>query len=106
MSHSHAVVWMDFKEAHVFRFSRDDVEKARIRAHNPWRKVHHKAGAIGTGHAHNDKAFFDEIVAALKGVTEWLLAGPGTAKHDFLRHLSEHERALKERLAGVEPMDH
>ena len=66
MSHSHAVVWMDFKEAHVYRFDYADVEKKRIRARNPWRKVHHKAGAIGSGHAHNDKAFFDEIVEGLK----------------------------------------
>jgi hypothetical protein len=104
--HSHAVVWMDFKEAHVFRFGHDDVKKERIRAHNPYRKVHHKAGAIGSGHAHNDKAFFDEIAGHLGGVTEWLLVGPGTAKNDFLRHVGDHERALKDRLAGVEPMDH
>jgi len=106
MSHSHAVVWMDFKEAHIFRFGLKDVEKRRVRAHNPWRKVHHKAGSIGDGHAHNDKAFFDEIAAALDGVTEWLLAGPGTAKNDLLRHVDEHHRALKQRLVGVEPMDH
>jgi len=106
MSHSHAVVWMDFKEAHVFRFAPADVHKERIKAHNPYRKVHHKAGSIGAGHAHNDKAFFDEIVAALDGVTEWLLVGPGTAKNDLLRHIDEHVRALKDKLAGVEPMDH
>ena len=106
MSHSHAVVWMDFKEAHVFRFGREDAERKRVQAHNPWRKVHHKAGSIGSGHAHNDKAFFDEIVAALTDVTEWLLVGPGTAKNDLLRHVSEHDQSLKDRLAGVEPMDH
>jgi stalled ribosome rescue protein Dom34 len=106
MSHSHAVVWMDFKEAHVFRFAPDDVEKERVRAHNPYRKVHHKAGAIGAGHAHGDKAFFDETADALEGVNEWLLVGPGVAKNDFLRHVTDHAPALKASLAAVEPMDH
>lgn len=106
MSHSHAVVWIDFKEAHVFRFSAEDAQKERIKAHNPYRKVHHKAGAIGAGHAHSDRAFFDETAEALKGVTEWLLVGPGVAKNDFLRHIDEHLRPLKATLAGVEPMDH
>ena len=46
MSHSHAIVWMDSREAHVFRFSADDVEKQRIQSHNPFRKIHHKAGVI------------------------------------------------------------
>ena len=70
---SHAVVWMDYKEAHVFRFSIDDVHKERIKAHNPWRKVHHKAGSIGAGHVHGDHVFFAETAEALGDVTEWLL---------------------------------
>ena len=106
MPRSHAVVWMDFKESHVFRFDVEDVQRRRIKARNPYRKVHHKAGAIGGGHAHDDRAFFDETAAALDGVTEWLLVGPGVAKHDFLRHIGEHVHDLKARLAAVETMDH
>ena len=49
MSHNHAIVWMDSKEARIFQFNASDVEKARIRAHNPFRQVHHKAGVIGAG---------------------------------------------------------
>jgi stalled ribosome rescue protein Dom34 len=106
MPHSHAVVWLDFKEAHVFRFSPDDVHKERIQAHNPYRKVHHKAGAIGAGHAHSDREFFAQIAEALEGVTEWLLVGPGYAKNDFLHHIEANAPALKDRLVAVEPMDH
>ncbi|WP_428667937.1 translational machinery protein [Reyranella sp.] len=106
MPHSHAVVWMDFREAHVFRFGVEDVQKQRLKARNPYRKVHHKAGAIGGGHAHSDRAFFDETVEALAGVTEWLLVGPGVAKHDFLRHVGGHAQDLKAKLAAVETMDH
>ncbi len=37
MTHNHAIVWMDSKEARVFRFNAVDVENDRIRAHNPFR---------------------------------------------------------------------
>ena len=106
MPHGHAVLWMDFKEAHVFRFDAEDVQKERLKSHAPFRKVHHKAGAIGAGHAHADAAFFDDIAAALKGISEWLLVGPGHSKNDFLRYIEAHDRPLKDRLAAVEPMDH
>ena len=77
MSHSHAIVWMDSREAHVFRFSAEDVERQRIRSHSPFRKIHHKAGVIGAGHVHLDHGYFDEIAEALDGIQEWLLTGPG-----------------------------
>ena len=106
MSHTHAVVWLDSREAHVFQFNAEDVEKQRIRANAPSRQVHQKAGIVGSGHAHGDKAFFEEIVEALAGATEWLVAGPGAAKNDFVNHVEKSAPQLKGRLIGVEPMDH
>jgi stalled ribosome rescue protein Dom34 len=106
MSHSHAVVWMDSKEAHVFRFNRDDVEKQRIKAHLPFRKIHHKAGVIGAGHVHLDHKYFDEIVETLDGVQEWLLTGPGAAKEEFRNHLKASQPAFNGTLLGVEVADH
>ena len=106
MSHSHAIVWMDTREAHVFRFSADDVEKERIRAHNPFRKIHHKAGVIGAGHVHLDRGYFEEIAEALKGVQEWLLTGPGTAKNEMVRHVEEHLPDLNRALCGLQSSDH
>ncbi|MEI9900211.1 MAG: hypothetical protein WDN31_08880 [Hyphomicrobium sp.] len=72
-SHTHAVVWLDFKEAHVFLFNAEDVERERIKAHNPSHKIHQKAGIVGSGHAHDGKEYFDGIIAALAGTTEWLV---------------------------------
>ena len=54
MTHTHAVVWLDFKEAHVFLFNADDVQRERIKAHAPSRKIHQKAGIVGAGHTHDD----------------------------------------------------
>ena len=106
MSHSHAIVWMDSREAHVFRFSADDVERQRIRSHSPFRKIHHKAGVIGAGHVHLDHRYFEEIAEALSGVQEWLLTGPGTAKDEMARHIEQHLPDLKRTLCGLQTSDH
>jgi stalled ribosome rescue protein Dom34 len=106
MPQSHGVVWMDSKEAHVFRFGADDVKMERVKAHMPFRKVHHKAGAIGAGHVAADLSYLDHIADALRGVHEWLLTGPAQAKTDFVRHIETHIPQLKAKLVAVEAMDH
>jgi stalled ribosome rescue protein Dom34 len=105
-AHSHAIVWIDSREAHVFRFSPDDVERQCIRSRRPFRKVHHKAGAMGAGHDHLDHRYFDEIAAALGGVEEWLLTGPGIAKNEMARHVGQHLPDLKRTLCGLQASDH
>ena len=112
MTHSHALVWMDSREAHVFRFNADDVEMERIKAHMPSRKVHHKAGVIGAGHAGSDTEFFEQILDALHGTQEWILAGPGVAKQALVGFMEGHKTgnshvsSLHSLLARVEAMDH
>ena len=106
MSHHHAIVWMNSKEAHVFRFNAEDVDSQRIKAHNPFRKIHHKAGVIGAGHLHLDHAYFDDIAKALDGAPEWLLTGPGGAKNEMSSYLHTLKHGLGENLLGVETVDH
>ena len=106
MTHSHAIVWMDTREAHVFRFNATDVESETIRAHNPFRKVHHKAGVIGAGRLAMDTSFFDHIIDALRGTSEWLLVGPAQAKFELVRHIEKTMPWVHEKLVGVETMDH
>lgn len=106
MSHSHAIVWMDSREARVFRFNASDVERDRILAHNPFRQVHHKAGVVGSGHLSHDNHFFGEVQAALDGVTEWLLTGPAGAKVAFLKYLEIEGPRERASLVGTETLDH
>jgi stalled ribosome rescue protein Dom34 len=106
MTHTHAVVWLDTKEAHVFQFNAEDVERQRIKAHMPAHKIHQKAGIVGSGHSHDGKEYFAGIVEALAGATEWLVAGPGAAKNEFVSYVEKHAPRLKSQLIGVEPMDH
>jgi stalled ribosome rescue protein Dom34 len=112
MTLSHAIVWMDSREAHVYRFDAQDVEQKRLKAHMPFRKMHHKAGVIGAGRAAADLDFFDRIIDSLRGTREWILAGPGEAKQAFLNFLDKyravdgHMTKLSSTLARVEAMDH
>lgn len=106
MPYSRAIVWMDSREARVFRFSIDDVEHQHIRSRRPFRRIHHRAGAIGAGHAHLDRGYFEDIAAALAGVQEWVLTGPGIAKSEMARHVGQHLPDLQRTLRGLETSDH
>jgi hypothetical protein len=107
---SHAIVWMDSREARIFRFNASDVERETIAAHDlfhgPFRQVHHKAGVIGSGHQALDLSFLDHIVDALRGTTEWLLVGPAQAKLELVRHVEKSMPWVHTKLVGVEAMDH
>jgi stalled ribosome rescue protein Dom34 len=106
MTFNHAIVWMDSKEARVFRFNAETLEASHIKSHSPYRKIHHKAGVIGSGHTHLNHEFFDDIGKALHGVSEWLLTGPGHAKDELASYLKEHLAGLKQAMVGVETLDH
>jgi stalled ribosome rescue protein Dom34 len=106
MPHIHALIWLDFTEAHVFRFNADDIERQRIKAHAPFRKIHQKAGIVGSGHTHDANAYFKSIVEALSGTTGWLVTGPAATKNELTSYVEEHAPQLKKQLIGVEAMDH
>ena len=103
---THAVVWLDHREAKVFLITADDVERERIKAHAPHRQVHHKANEIGSGQVRDARKFFERILAELEDVDAWLIAGPGEAKKEFDKYLDQHAEELKKKLIGVETMDH
>ena len=85
MPHKHAVVWIDSREARIFTFDREDVDKQRIKAEMPFHQVHHKAGSIGAGHDRDDEHYFHSIVEAMAGAGEWLVVGPGEARQGRVR---------------------
>lgn len=106
MSHVHAVVWLDHREAKVVDFSFDDTHVVNVHHTGGHRQVHHKAGANGSGHGADDTAFFDRIVVALGDAREVLVTGPGTAKVGFRDHVAKKHAALARRIVGVETLDH
>ncbi len=106
MSHFHAVVWLDHREAKVFTFSPDDVEKLVIHADKPAKHIHHKAGAMGPGHAKEDEHYYHGIAETLAQPGEILIVGPGQAKTALFKHLHAHDPKVAAKVAAIESVDH
>ncbi|HUO43517.1 MAG TPA: translational machinery protein [Burkholderiales bacterium] len=105
MSQYHAVVWIDHSEARVMHITLDDFEKSLIhgQAHP---HLHHKRGVIGSGRAAEDHAFYEKVVAALKGAQEILIVGPASAKEELSRHIAQHHHDMAPKIVGIETVDH
>ena len=105
-NHSHAVVWIDHREARVFHFDRESVERLVLHPDNPTKHLHHKANSIGSGNAAEDQAFFHSVAAALADAQSILITGPANAKTELVKHIHRHEPRLMEHIAAVETVDH
>ena len=103
--HFHAVVSIDHAAATVFEFSEDDVNEHRIKATDRQGNIHHKAGSVGSGHAHDSKTYLAAVVAALKPSHEILIVGHGTAKDELASFIRDHAPLLAPRIMGVKAMD-
>lgn len=106
MDYAHAVVWIDHREARIFDFNHDEVEKMVIRPDNPSKQVHRKAGPVGDGHSAVDAPFLAEIAVELGKHAEILIVGPAQAKLDLIKHLHKHNAAIAAKVVGVESIDH
>lgn len=106
MSHYHAVVWIDHKEAHVMHVSPDDVEKSVVHPHKPHHKLHSRAGTLGSGHAPEDQDYYHSVGQALSGAQEILVVGPAQAKLQLIKHLQSHDADVMKKVVGVETVDH
>ncbi|MCU1393068.1 MAG: hypothetical protein JWM34_1496 [Ilumatobacteraceae bacterium] len=106
MSHVHAIVWLDHREARVISFSLGEQSELVVHAHQAEQRIHHKAGSIGSGHTADDHHFFDAIALALVGTHEVLIAGPGNAKTAFETYIRDRHVDLAGRVVGVETLDH
>jgi stalled ribosome rescue protein Dom34 len=106
MSHYHAVVWLDHAEARVFQFTAEAFEKHNAHTAQARPHLHHKRGAVGSGHLAEDHAYLGQIVKLLEGAREILVVGPGTAKLELIKYIHRHHRDLEARVVGVETVDH
>jgi stalled ribosome rescue protein Dom34 len=103
--HFHAVVYMDHAQATIFEFSESGTAEQQILAKDRNGNIHHKAGSIGSGHAHDSKAYLTAITDALRPSQEILIIGHGTAKNELASFIRDHVPALAPRILGVETVD-
>ena len=101
----HAVVAIDHAEATVFEFGQNDVLEHRIKADHQQGHIHHKAGSVGSGHAHDSKTYLTAVVGFLQPSHEILIVGHGTAKNELAAFIRDHAPLLAPRIMGVEAID-
>jgi stalled ribosome rescue protein Dom34 len=104
--HNHAVVWIDHREARVFHFNAEDVDKLVVRPDDPHVHIHHKANSIGSGHAAADQAFLHDTVTAIGSAKAVLVTGPGSAKTELMKHIAAHDPGTLAAIVGIESADH
>jgi len=103
--HSHAVVYIDHAEAIIFEFAETDITEKRILPKDRNGNIHHKAGSIGSGHAHDSKTYLTAVTDALQLSNEILIVGHGTAKNELASFIRDHVATLAPRILGVETVD-
>jgi hypothetical protein len=106
MAHSHAVVWIDHAEAKLLSFDANDVQQATVHPANPHVHVHHKAGVTGPGKSGPDAKFLGDVANSMRAFRELLIVGPGSAKTELAEFVRAHDRALADKIVGIETVDH
>lgn len=104
----HALVWIDHHEAKIFRFD-GEVSQAThhvVRDERSPPHLHHKANAIGSGHAPVSHAYLEAVAMNIIDAKAILIAGPSSAKLELYKHLQRHHPGVLNSIVGVETLDH
>jgi stalled ribosome rescue protein Dom34 len=110
MSFRHVAVWMDHREARIYRVVAGTFSKAIIDA--PSRHVHRHPKGQETDknrdkeHPDDAHRFFHDVARALDDAEEVLIVGPSTAKLHFVRYVHRHDPGLESKVVGLETVDH
>ena len=107
MQANHVVVWLDHSEAHIIGFNREAAGSAVI-VYAPQRHEHqhHHAHSVRSGKAAEHPEYYEQIVARIRAVPEWLIVGPANAKLAFAKYVSKHHADQIDHMIGLETVDH
>lgn len=107
--HHHALaLLLDHRRARLIYLDDEPVDGGVIETDWSSRqfRVHDRHGAGGSGRAHPpESAFFKAIAEALHRAERVVLAGPGSAKEEFVAWLHAHAAPLASRIVAVRPID-
>ena len=106
MTHYHACVWLDHREAKIFAVSAKDAEGTVMHDTHAPKHLHRRADHVHLGKAKPDHAFFDAIAKDLHDFKAILIAGPGQARTELAGYLNDHYPLLAKNIWGIEAMDH
>lgn len=96
------LLWLDGHTAKIFEFAGEEVE------HRVYHRHDHEPAPSNTLKADRQAdAFFHQVAAHLQSAGDFILLGPGEAKHQFINHLEHHRHAaLARHLRTVDSTDH
>ena len=107
MKYQHAAVWMDHREARVFRVDEGSFDGSSVSAPTHHLHRHPKGPEEARKHPEDQLHFFRDVAKALEGAEEILVVGPSTAKLQFLKYAHESEaHGIGAHIVGVETVDH
>src|SRR5713101_3337079 len=103
---THAVIWIDHKEARIFHVHPEATDETTVLA--PQHHVHRHPKGRGEAREHPDDAhrYFGEVAQTLDGVDAILIVGPSSAKLEFFKYVHAHERRLESKVVAIESADH
>jgi stalled ribosome rescue protein Dom34 len=102
---THAVTWIDHKEARIFHLNPDATDETTVLAPQHHVYKHPRGQGQTTSRSEDARRFFKEVARSLEGADALLLVGPSSAKLEFFRYLHEHDRHLESKVVGVESAD-
>ena len=84
----HAIVWIDHREAKVYRFVGNDESQVQVNSHNSLQRLHHRRSGWEAGSGlPEDGEFFGRVAATLDQSAGILVIGPGDARLAFKTYL-------------------
>lgn len=104
-THTHVVVWIDHHQARIIHIGLSGTDEVVLESKLP-AHLHHKANAVGSGHASEDKDFLKRTADAIRGAEQVLIMGPSTAKTVLRNYLRDHDPKFAQKTVTVEPADH
>ena len=102
----HAIVWIDHHQAKVFLFNLAEVAAGKVFPGDRHVHVHHKANTVGSGHAPVDRAYLKKVLDQIADAGAILIAGPGSAKDEFVTYVDSQSPEVSARIAAVKTADH
>lgn len=103
---THAVVWIDHKEARIFHVHRGSSDETTVLA--PQHHIHRHPKGRGEPRTHPDDAhrFFADVVKTLDGTDAILIVGPSLAKLELSQYMKDHAAVVAAKVVGIESADH
>jgi len=84
----HAIVWIDHREAKVYRIIGNDESQVQVNSHHSLQRLHHRPGGWEAGGGlPEDGEFFGRVAATLDQSGGILVIGPGDARLAFKTYL-------------------